>query len=1046
MTHPYVELHAHSNFSILEGASHPHEMVAQAKRLGYPALALTDHDTLAGAMVFAQTARGLDLHPIMGTEITLTSGHHILLLARTRTGYGNLSRLLSHAHVTNERRKPQVDPALLPDYAGGLTLLTGCRNGEVPALLMAERYRDAEARLRDYRDWFGAGNVYVELQQNRAHGDMRRTRRLVALARETGLPIVATNNAHYHRRERHRLHDCLIAISRNKSLSATMEHHHPTRQFYLKSPEEMAALFAEIPDALTNTLVVAEQCGFDLVRDLDYRFPDHPVPSGHTQQSYLEELCYQAAQRRYGEVTEPVSQRLQEEFRLIRKHNLAGFLLIYHEIIQEARQIMIDLGLSDPEIPLEERPPGRGRGSSVALLVGYLIGLSHIDPLQFHLRLERFLPDDMISVPDIDLDFPRNIREALIERVHQRWGWEKAALTGMVQTYKIRGAVRDLGKALGLPRDQLDRLAKSTDHAGADELGQEMGNLPAFKSLVTAPIWRDFIDLAAQLDGFPRALAQHPGGMVIGSSPLTEIVPIHRGAIEGRYVMEWDKDDIDAAGFVKIDFLALGALSQMQDALGLIEQREGRYIDLSRIDFEDKAVYDMLHRADTVGIFQVESAAQMQVLGRLKPMNLFDMAFEVAAVRPGVGANDGVRHFIRRRLGYEQWDYDHPSEEPALERTLGVILYQDQVNEVAIHVAGFSSANADQMRRAFNKRHNTELLDAWREKFLHGAAANGVGKDTALTIFAKFNGQYMFPESHAYAFGITAYQMAWLKYYHPLEFNVGLFNQQPMGFWSLETLKQDARRHGVLVLNPHVNRSMEKCTVDDGALRLGLQFVADVGSHGARAIVEARQSGEPFASLADLMERTRLQQTALMRLADAGALDCFGDNRHQLKWEIGLRYRPVNDQLALRLPVAQDHIQIQPPTAWENMLGEYRAMGIYPGGHVMERLRPDLPRKVVSSRDIYRFRHDTEITVAGLVVRRQRPMGKTVFVTLEDEFGFTPIIVWPSSYGEFRQVIREPLLQIRGKVSRREGTLNIVMEHAEPIAGPREMPKSRDWM
>ena len=505
--------------------------------------------------------------------------------------------------------------------------------------------------------------------------------------------------------------------------------------------------------------------------------------------------------------------RLDEEFRLIRKHDLAGFFLIYHQIIHLARDIMIELGHTDPEVPLEERPPGRGRGSSVAMVVGYLIGLSHIDPLEFDLSLDRFLHDDMTSVPDIDLDFPRDIREELIKRVHEKWGWERAALSGMISTYKIKGAIRDLGKALGLPAEDVDKLAKRVDSHSAKGLGHEMLALPEFKDRVDAPVWRDLIDLAAQLDGFPKYLAQHPGGMIIGSSPLTDIVPVQQSAIDDRYICHWDKDSIDDAGFVKIDFLALGALSQMQDALQLIEQRTGSYIDLSRINFEDKDVYAMLHRAETIGIFQVESAAQMQTIVRIKPRNLTDMAYEVGAVRPGVGVNDGVTQFIKRRVHKVPWAYDHPLEKRALERTLGIILFQDQVNQVAIDVAGFSHSEADQLRRAFTRKNNEALVRQYWDKFKEGAMDNGVPEPVAQKIFKKFNGHYMFPESHAFAFGVTAYHMSWLKHYYPLEFFVGIFNQQPMGFYNLETLKEDARRYGVTVLNPDINASSEKAIV-----------------------------------------------------------------------------------------------------------------------------------------------------------------------------------------------------------------------------------------
>ncbi len=945
----YVELHCHSNFSFQEGASFPHELLARAAALGYPALALTDHDNLCGAMEFARTARSLGIQPIIGAEATLMGSkgaapddeHHLTLLAETRQGYANLCRLISSSHVFGQRRHPQLNPRMLPEHAQGLIAPSGCRQGEVPKLAAEGRLDEAAEIARRHMAWFGSGNYFLELQQNLVYGDTNRNRRLLSLAQELGIGAVATNNVHYHVRERHRLQDCLVAIKECKSLEDTHRQRRPNNQFYLKSAPEMSALFDGCPQAIAATLNIAERCNFDLTRDLNYRFPGYAVPTGHNPDGYLHELCRQAAVRRYGSITPKVERRLEEEFRLIAKHQLAGFFLLYHDIIAMAREIQVELGLVDPEVPIEEAPPGRGRGSSVSMLVGYLIGLSHIDPLEYNLSLERFLPEDALpSVPDIDLDFPRNIREHLILRVHEKYGWDHAALSGMLDTYKLKGSVRDLGKALGLPADRLDRLAKRAEHRGAKHLGDDMAAMPEFRDQVNAPVWRHLVDLAAQLDGFPKYLAQHPGGMIISSTPLINQVPVQKGAIDGRYVCHWDKDSIDDAGFVKIDFLALGALSQMQDALLLIEQRTGKAPDLSRIDFDDQAVYGMLHRADTIGIFQVESAAQMQTIPRICPRNLTDMAHEVGAVRPGVGVNDGVSQYIRRRTGREPVTFHHPLEKRALERTYGVILFQDQLNQLAIDVANFGAAEADQLRRAFTRRHNASLVQTYWEKFRDGAAANGVDEDTAARIFQKFNGQYMFPESHAFAFGVTAYQGAWLKHYYPLEFYTGLFNQQPMGFYSPETLKEDARRHGVQVLLPDVNRSDTRCIIEnqggmDGseAMRLGLSYVAGLGEVGTKAVAEARASG-PFTSLADFMQRSGLLREQIESLIDGGALDCFNPDRRALRWEVGLRYRPVGkhpagNQLALPLSVDQDQAVLNSLTSWERMQGEYRSLGLH---------------------------------------------------------------------------------------------------------------------
>jgi error-prone DNA polymerase len=1069
----YAELHCHSYYSFHDGASSLEELMVRAKDLGYAALAVTDHDNLCGAMEFAQLAKSLGLHGVIGAEVTLQGGHHLTLLAKDQPGYANLCTLITAAHAAGERNEPELDPALLPEHAAGLVALSGCPKGELARLVGLERSAEAAGLVRRYRDWFGPENYYVELQQNLAYGDTERNRRLVRLARETGARLVATGNVHYHDRSRHRLQDCLVAVRHCASLEESHRERRANSEYYLRPVPELEELFKECPEALANTVEIAERCAFDLTTDHAYVFPDYPVPEGYTPQTYLETLCYGNAVRRYGSVTAPVRRRLEEEFRLIRKFNLAGFLLMYHEVIQLGREVMIDLGLSDPSLTVEENPPGRGRGSSVALLAGYLIGLSHIDPLQYNLSLERFLPDDvMAGPPDIDLDFPRSIREELILRTHRKWGWRRAVLTGTIATYQIKGAVRDLGQALGLPAAEIDQLARQTDWGSARKLREKMARMPNFRDKVDTPVWRDLIDLAAELDGFPKYLGQHPGGMVLSSGPLTEIVPVQRGAIDGRYVCQWDKDSIDDAGFVKIDFLALGALSQMQEAAELVRARTGERLDLSRIDFEDENVYDMLAAGDTIGIFQVESAAQMQTITRLRPRNLLDMAHEVAAVRPGVGVNNGVQEYLARRSKYRPVVYDHPLEKRALERTLGIILFQDQVNQLAIDVAGFPPGEADKLRRAFGRKHNTELIEQYRRRFLDGAAARGVSEAAAERIFTKFNGQYMFPESHAFAFGVTAYQASWLKYYYPLEFFVAIFNQQPMGFYNLETLKEDAKRHGVRVLNPDINRSRAKSVIEDeeglslrgqspkqagrsnpsrpgnagkgGALRLGFLHVDGLGPASAEAI-ETAQRGGPFAGIGDFLERTGVLEDVALKLAGAGAFDGVAPNRRTVKWEIGLRYRPVNIQLALPLPVAQDIVPLEAPSSWERMREEYGVLSLCPGTHVMEHLRPRFGRGFITSRDISALRDGAPITAAGMVIRRQRPRGKVVFITLEDEFGHIPCMVFGKTYTENEFTFRSPFLVVKGRLTRKEGTCNVVVRAVEAFSALEKGLPSKDF-
>jgi error-prone DNA polymerase len=1070
----YAELHCHSYYSFHDGASSLEELMMRARELGYRALAITDHNNLCAAMRFARLSQSLEIKGITGAELTLKGGYHLTLLVENRVGYSNLCRLIMAAYSGN-RENPELDPAVLPEHAAGLICLSGCPEGELSRMIASSRNDEARNLARRYRDWFGPDNYYIELQNNLVQGDTARNRSLLGLARESGVRVVATGNVHYHVRERHRLHDCLVAIRHCKSLEETHRERKANSEFYLRQPSELADLYSGCPEAMTNTLEIAGRCTFNLTEDLKYTFPSYPAPGGYTPQSYLEKLCLEAAVRRYGSITPAVSKRLEEEFALIRKYELAGFLLMYHEVIKLGREVMLKQGLCEPDIPLEESPPGRGRGSSVALLVGYLIGLSHIDPLKYDLSLERFLPaDTMSNVPDIDLDFPRSIREELILRTHEKWGWQYAALTGTFGTYQVKGAVRDLGKALGLPQTDIDQLAKFVDWGSARHLEQQMQKSPHFKDRTNDRVWRDLISLASELDGFPKYLGQHPGGMILSSTPLTDIVPVQPGAIEGRYVCQWDKDSIDDAGFVKIDFLALGALSQLQEAVEFIRQRTGERLDLSRIDFEDAAVYDMLCKGDTIGIFQVESAAQMQNITRLRPRNLLDMAHEVGAVRPGVGVNHGVQEYLARRLKKKPVTYDHPLEQRALERTLGIILFQDQVNQVAIDVAGFTPSEADRLRRAFGRRHNDELIAQYRQKFIAGAKSRGVGEAAAEAIFKKFNGQYMFPESHAFAFGVTAYQAAWLKLHYPLEFFVAIFNQQPMGFYNLETLKEDALRHGVRVLNPDVNRSRGKCTIETSppeggevenlyvsphlnplpqgeretdlkAIRLGFLNVTGLGEVSARAIEQGRTQQGAFGNIGEFLERTGVLEEVAFNLASAGAFDSLEANRRKVKWEIGLRYRPVNSQLPLALPVEQDIVELEAPDRWESMKDEYKVLSLFPAGHIMAMMRSRLSGTLHCSKDIPRLRDGEEVVTAGLVIRRQRPLAKVVFITLEDEFGHIPLMVFPQVYERNEHKFKAPFLIIQGRMSRREGTHTVVVDRVRPFKALEKVPASKDW-
>ena len=1052
MERGYVELHAKSFYSFGVGASHPHELLAQAKEYGYGSLALTDTN-LCGALEFARLANSLGIRPITGGELTLTDGSRVTLLAKTRRGYANISRLFTLANAV-DRREPRLDCRHLPAHAEGIILLTGGRDSCLARLALAGQRQKAAARLREYAGWYGPDSVYVELQRNFLQGDTMRNRKLAGVAEEAGIPLVATNDVHYHAPERYRLQNALVAVRLNTTIDQALPHLRPNDHLYLKPPAEMARLFADFPEAVANTLRIAEECSFDLSTDLGYTLPEPALPEGYTAESYLKRLCYEAAARRYGSVSKRIAERLEEEFSLIGGHGLAGFLLLYREIVLIAQGIVEEREKNGEKRELSSvvegrDPPGRGRGSSVALLVGYLIGISHVDPLKWNLTLERFLSEDMTVLPDIDLDFPRALRDELIERVHRQFGREYAVLAGAIFTYKIKGVLRDLGKALGLPQEELSLLSKQMRSHDAARLREEMTQLPAFSQRVNACGWKELIELAPQLMGAPKLLSQHVGGMILSSSPLPEMVPVRAGAIEGRFIMDWDKDSVADAGFAKIDILSLPVLDQLEEALDLVELREGKRPDLSGIDPEDPKVYDMINAGLSKGIFLLQSPAQLKMGQRLRSRNLLDLAYQVALIRPGVGVQgSAVSQFVERYRHGAEWEYDHPLEERALARGYGIIVWQEQVVQLITDVTGLTAAQADEIRRAFAKSNNEHLIALHWEQFREGARGRGVPEETARRIFAKINGHYMFPESHSHAFAITAFQAAWLKCYYPLEFFVALMNNQPMGFYPLETLKQDARRFGVPFLNPCINRSQIRCTPESGSVRMGLVFTKDVGAASARRIVEERERHGEYVSTGDLVRRTGMNDQAVLSLALAGAFDGIAPNRRQALWEAGLTVRPAgNGQRALSLLRPDSVAALTDFDAREQMIGEYQVLEVYPKGHLMEFVRPTLGGHIRSSVEVERLDSGAVVTVAGWPVARQHPRGRegTVFVTIEDEFGDIQIILWADVFARHSRELDSQVIEVSGVISKWDGTTNVIVSSLRAVRVGVAMPRAHDW-
>jgi error-prone DNA polymerase len=1046
-----VELHAHSAYSFLDGASLPEELATRAAELGYEALALTDHDGVYGSLEFAHAAKALGVRPITGAEVTLTDGSHVTLLVESAQGYANLCRLLTAAHAGTrvqpaEPTEPALDAALLAELNEGLVCLSGCaRHG------LALRNPNGAGALAGA---FGRERFFVELQRPYERGDARRLAALRDLAKALGVETVATGDVHAHHPRRAGLQDALVAIRCRTSLDGCEAERRGNRESVLVSPAELEERFPLDRDAVRRTGALAERLEFDLTEDLGYRYPDFS-DTGEPAIRQLARVCDAAFAERYGNANghkRRARERLDDELKLIDELGLAGFFLLHWEVLELARECAVEV--RGGSLARNVLPPGRGRGSSVGSIVCYLTGLSHVDPVHAELSLGRFLNREMVSVPDIDLDFPRDIREKLIVAVCERYGHEHSALVASFSTYHARGAIRDVGKALGLPFGELERLARLTD-GNPYRVGDELAKLPDAETKLASPRWRAFVELCGEIGGLPRHVSQHPGGMVISTRPLVELVPVQPAAMAGRQLCQWDKDSCSDAGFLKIDLLGLGMLSAVEDCVEQVARIRGETLDLSRVELDDQAVYAEIHAADTIGVFQIESRAQMQSLLQTRPENLDDLTIQVALVRPGPIQGGAVHPYIANRQQLrEDPDFvppvDHPLLEGPLRETLGVIVFQDQVLEVATALAGFSIGEAEGLRRAMSRKRSLEAIEAFRGRFVDGAVGRGVAAEVADAVFDKLVGfsGFGFPKSHAAAFGLLAYQSAWLRHHYPAEFLCALLNAQPMGFYPPASLVRDAQRRGVEVRPPDVNRSRAECALEDEAVRVGLSYVRSLGEEEAKAVAGERERGGPFAGMRELAQRTGLDRARLEALVASGACDALarGGRRRALLWELGFAPRAQTvpgsggeeSQLALPLDPTAATPKLREQTPWERMLADYRTTSLSVGVHPLTLLRPHLPEGTLSSEELAEIRAGQAVAVAGMAVARQRPAtaNGVVFMLLEDEFGQVNLIVPPKVYERFRPLVRaEPLLLARGRFERVDRNQNVLVRELESL-GP----------
>jgi error-prone DNA polymerase len=1040
-TPPYVELHAHSAYSFLDGSSLPEELISRAAELGYTALALTDHDSLAGAMELAMGALNSPVRPIFGAEVTVESAagerdsehRHLTLLVRDASGWRNLCRLLTRAHAhtrnTTDRRasQPSVSLEHVLEHSQGLVCLTGC----------AEHGVEDEATARRLLDAFGPDSLRVELQRSYARGDRIRNRARERLAERLGVRTVATGDVHAHTRARALLQDAFVAIRHGMTLDASEVQRRPNHAHVLARPAAMAARFRAHPDAVAESVRLAETLTFSLRRDLGYRYPCSESPDATR---VLAEVCHAQFAGRYppgSSYHAKAAARLEEELRIIDALGLSGFFLLHHDILQIARQVAVEMRGVDTARAL--LPPGRGRGSSVSSIVCYLTGLSHIDPIQGELAIGRFLHEDITGLPDIDIDFPRDIRAELIARIPKHYGQERAALVAAFPTFRARAAIRELGKALGLPAGELERVARNSEGwGGAGTVAQDISSALGPRRLQSGR-WEWLARLADEAYGLPRYLSQHPGGMVISTRPLIDCCPIVPAAMEDRQMVMWDKDSCADAGFLKIDLLGLGMLSAVERCVELIAKRSGERIDLSRIPFDDQETFKSIQLAETIGSFQIESRAQIASLMRTLPATLDDLTIQVALVRPGPIVGGAVNSYIERRQAMlrdpdYQIPYLHPSLQGPLKETLGTIVFQDQVIEVARAFAGFTSGQAESLRRAMSRKRSAEAMASHREQFIAGARrtrpdASEEVIEQIWSMVAGFAG-FGFPKSHGAAFGLLAYQSTWLRVHYTQEFLCALLNEQPMGFYPPDSLIHEAQRRGVNILPPDINHSDAECTVTETAdIRIGLNYVKGMKTEDSERLIASRLQAGPFRSLADFAARAVTSTATLERLAWSGACDALaGDDpyaRRTALWQLGVatpaRRMKRGDQLALELAPSTSP-ELPALSEWDAMIADYAATGISIDRHPVQLLRTQLiAQDAVSTAELVATSHGSNVKVGGLVIARQRPQSANgiTFLLLEDETGTLNVIVPPPLYETHRLIIRtEPLILVDGRLER----------------------------
>ena len=1050
---PYAELHCHSNYSFLDGASHPEELASEAARLGLEALAITDHNGFYGVVRFAEAARAVGLPTVFGAEITLTHGladndrvtrdeadtlfqintgelpdsrtpdpasRHLLVLADGPAGYARLARALSLGHLAGEKGAPQFTFADVADAVSGVSwVLTGCRKGAVPSALMDDGPSAARRELEKLVSAFGRDRVLVELWDHGDPIDSARNDALAEIAHRVGVECIATNNVHYATPAQRKLATAIAAVRARRSLDEIDPWLPAAAGAHLRSGAEQLRRFARYPGVVELAGEIGRAAAFDL-KLVAPNLPPFPCPTTDgraiTEMEYLRALTEEGGRRKYGERSKAWAV-IDRELAIIEQLGFPGYFLVVWDLVEFCRRSDIFC---------------QGRGSAANSAVCYALGITKADAVSLGLLFERFLSTERDGPPDIDIDIESDRREEVIQYVYERYGRHHTAQVANVITYRARSAVRDMAKALGHSTGQQDAYAKQVDGWGGVE---------ATASQPDCCIPTAVLDLARQIEDAPRHLGIHSGGMVICDRPVIEVCPVEWGRMDKRSVLQWDKDDCANAGLVKFDLLGLGMLSALHYAVDLIAEHRGYHVDLATIPQEDD-VYAMLCRADTIGVFQIESRAQMATLPRLKPRRFYDLVVEVALIRPGPIQGGSVHPYIRRRNGQEAVTYLHPLLENALGKTLGVPLFQEQLMQMAIDVAGFSPSESDELRQAMGSKRSAARMESLKSRLFAGMAERGITGEIADEIFMKMKAfaNYGFPESHSVSFAYLVYSSSWIKYHEPAAFCAALINAQPMGFWSPHTLVQDARRHGVTVRTPDLNASLAGATLEDegASVRLGISSVRGVGSDLAQQIEIERVEHGAYVTPEDLVRRVpTLTLAHLETMATAGVFgECFGFDRREALWTVGA----VAQSRPGRLPgiVTGERPPTLPGmTPVEESVADLWSTGMSPEGHPTQFLRGELSKLgVVTSAGLWDLEPGTRVSIAGVVTHRQRPMTAqgVTFLNLEDETGLINVVVSKGCWARFRSVARSaPAMMIRGRLERSEGVINIVAEHLAPL-------------